>query len=135
MWVLGGGGLAAFMLTKQRPDGISYGDGAFAGVLSGVFGAVVATVVSIPVRLIASRIFESQQSALEDALSQMPELEGPFRELLLRMASPEISALTIGFTFFLNLVLYSLFAMIGGILTVAVINRNRTGMETKNQQS
>ena len=115
------------MLTKQRPGGINYGDGAFAGVLSGVFGAIVATIVSIPVRLIAARIFEAQQTAMEDAFRQMPELEGPLRDFLLRMASPEISAVTIGFTFFTNLVLYALFAMIGGILTIAIMNRNNTG--------
>src|SRR5689334_11074176 len=45
MWVLAGGGIAAFLLTKQRPaGGITYGDGAFAGVMSGLFGAIVATV-------------------------------------------------------------------------------------------
>ena len=125
MWILGGGGLAAFMLMKQRPSGISYGDAAFAGVLSGLFGAIVATLLSIPIRMIAARSFESQQAAMEDAFRQMPELEGPVRDFLLRMASPEISAVTIGFTFFMNLLLFAMFAMIGGILAVAIVERRK----------
>jgi hypothetical protein len=123
MWVLAGGGLAAYMLTQQRPGGISYGDGAFVGVLSGLIGAVVATIVSIPLRLLAPGIFESMRAALETALSETPELQGPFRDFMLRVASPEVSALTLGFTFFTNLVQFALFAMIGGILMVALMRR------------
>ena len=124
MWVLGGGGLAVLMLVKQRPSGITYGDGAFVGVLSGLFGAVVATLVSIPVRILTARVFESQPQALEEAFREIG-LEGPFRDLMMRVASPEISAVTITFTFFMNLLMFSLFAMIGGILTIAILNKKK----------
>ncbi len=128
MWILLGGGIAVFLLTKQRPGGISYGDGAFAGVLSGVVGAVVGTLLSIPVRLIQARIFGSQPEALERMMRDMPgweELEGPMRDLMLRVASPEISVPTVVFTLFTNLIIYSLFAMIGGILAVAVLEKRK----------
>ena len=128
MWVLLGGGIAVFLLTKQRPAGITYGDGAFAGVLSGVFGAVVGTLISIPVRLIQARIFGSQPEALERMMRDMPgweELEGPMRDLMLRVASPEISVPTVVFTLFTNLIVYSLFAMIGGILAVALMQKRK----------
>ena len=122
MWVLGGGGIAAFLLTKQRPAGITYGDGAFAGVLSGLFGAIVATIISIPVRIVSAPFFESQQQALENTMREIG-VEGPLHDLMLRMASPEISAVTIAFTFLTNLILYALFAMIGGILMIAILNK------------
>lgn len=125
MWILGGGGLAALMLTKQKPSGIAYGDAAFGGVLSGLFGAVIATLMSIPIRIILANAFTSQREALENAFRDVPEFQGPLRELMLRLASPEISVLTIGATFFMNVLLFSLFAMIGGILTVAVMKRQR----------
>ena len=38
MWIVGGGALGAWMLARERPGGVgamSYGDGAFVGVLSG----------------------------------------------------------------------------------------------------
>jgi hypothetical protein len=131
MWVLGGGGLAAYLLQNQRPGGLTYGDGAFVGVLSGLFGAVVATLVSIPVRLVSARFFESQQEAVEQALSEVPELEGPLRELVLRMMSPEISAVTLIFTFVMNLLLFAAFAMIGGILTVAILQKQSEKKTTR----
>jgi hypothetical protein len=123
-WVVGGGALATLLLTKQRPSGVALGDGAFVGVLSGLFGSVVATLISIPVRILSARFFASQQQAMEDALRQLG-LEGPIRDLALRLASPEISATTLLFTFFMNLLVYSLFAMIGGILTVAILEKRR----------
>ena len=129
LWVLLGGGIAAVMLTKQRPSGISYGDGAFGGVLSGLFGAVVGTLVHIPVQMLMVRFIGSQQQQIEDLFRQVgaegPLAEGPIRDWLLRMASGEITAGTVLFTFFMNLLVFSLFAMIGGIVTVAVINKRR----------
>jgi len=121
-WVLGGGAIATLLLAKQKPSGIMPGDGAFVGVLSGLFGAVVATLVSIPVRLISARFFESQQQAMEEALREIGA-EGPIRDLALRVASPEISLVTVLFTFFMNLLMFSLFAMIGGILMVAILKK------------
>ena len=124
MWVLGGGGISAFLLAKQRQAAIAYGDGAFAGVMSGLFGAIVATVLSIPIRIISARIFESQQQALEETMREIG-VEGPLRDLMLRVASPEISAVTVAFTFFMNLIVFALFAMIGGILVVAILNKRK----------
>ncbi len=124
MWVLLGGGIAVMMLTKQRPPGIAYGDGAFAGVLSGLVGAVVGTIVQMSFRAMASRLFESQQQQFEQVLNQLGA-EGPLRDWILRAASGEISAATLTFTFFTNLLVYSLFAMIGGILTVAILEKRK----------
>ena len=121
-WVLLGGGVAAMMLTRQRPGGVAYGDGAFVGVLSGVFGAVVGTIVHIPVQIIQGHLMQSQQQQIEDLLRQAG-LEGPMRDWMLRVTSGEISAATILFVFFMNLLMYSLFAMIGGILTIAILKK------------
>ena len=52
LWVQAGGGLAAWFLNKQRPGGLKYGDGAFGGVFSGLIGAFVATLISIPVQIL-----------------------------------------------------------------------------------
>jgi len=123
MWVLAGGALSTYLLTKQRPTGISYGDGAFGCVLSGLFGAIVSTIINIPLRILSARVFESQQAQMEEMFRQFPEIEGPFRDMMMRLMSPEVSAFTITFTFFVNLISYSLFAMIGGILMVAILQK------------
>jgi hypothetical protein len=125
MWVLLGGGMASVLLKKQRPAAITYGDAAFVGVLSGLFGAIVGTLIQMSFRAIAARFFQSQQQQLEDMLRQFG-VEGPMRDWTLRAFSGEISVETVLFTFFSNLVMFALFAMIGGILTLAVLNRQET---------
>ena len=52
-------------------------------------------------------------------LRNMPELEESLRDLLMRMMSAEVSVTTVVLTFISNLIMYALFAMIGGILMVA----------------
>lgn len=132
MWVLLGGGIAAMLLQRQRPSAITFGDGAFVGVLSGLFGAVVGTAVQIPVQIIAARLIGSQQQQFEEWIRQFG-LEGPMRDWALRIASGEISLTTILFTFFSNLLMWSLFAMIGGILAVAVLNKQRNQSQQRVQ--
>jgi hypothetical protein len=124
LWVVLGGGIAAVLLTRQRPlSSINYGDGAFAGVISGLFGAVVGTIVQTVFRALSpAQFFEAQRQAIEQMMNQV-SLEGPMRDFMLRMASGEISAATVAFTFISNVLTYSLFAMIGGILALAIIRR------------
>ena len=124
IWVPLGGAVAAVLLTRQRPSGTTYGDGAFVGVVSGLFGAVVGTIVQMSFRAIMSRMFESQQQQLEQIWQQIGA-PGPLPDWLVRLASGEISTVTVVLTFFSNLIMYSLFAMIGGILAVAILNKRK----------
>jgi uncharacterized membrane protein YagU involved in acid resistance len=122
MWVLLGGGIGAVLLARQRASGITYGDGAFVGVLSGLFGAIVGTAVHVPLQIISTRLLGSRPQQVEELLRQLG-VQGEMRDWMLRVLSGEISAPTILFTFFLYLLMWSLFAMIGGILTVAILNK------------
>jgi hypothetical protein len=131
MWVLLGGGIGTLLLLKQRPSGITYGDGAFVGVLAGLFGAVIGTIVHIPVQIIMSRVFQSQQQEIEKVFKDYG-LEGPMRDWMMRIVSGEISVGTVLFFFFMNLLMWSLFAMIGGILTVAIMNKRAQGGQDRN---
>jgi len=124
LWILLGGGIAVTQLMKQRRSGVTYGDGAFAGVLSGLFGSLVGTAIQMCFRVIAAPFFQSQEQQLEQLLNQMA-VEGPMRDWVLRAASGEISVTTVIFTLFSNLLAFSLFAMIGGILAVALLNKKR----------
>jgi len=124
LWVLGGGGLATYMLSKQQPGRrLTYGDGAFVGVLSGLFGAIIATVIWIPLKIISARFLPTQQEQIDQILRNMPEMEGWMRDMFTRLMSAEVSVATVLFTFFSNLMMYALFAMIGGIVTVAILQK------------
>jgi len=130
LWILAGGALTTHLLLKQRPSGISYGDGAFGGVLSGFFGAVVATIMLIPSKLYFVADWEIVRQQAELQMSKTPEAAGPMLDLFLRAMSPEVSFATEMFWFFLYGFFFSLFAMLGGILMVWLSNRRRRkGME------
>jgi len=131
MWVLGGGGIATMLLSRQQPRRrLSFGDGAFAGVSSGLFGAIIATLVSIPIKILSRPFLESQQDSIEKMFRDMPaDLQGPAMDLAKRLMSPEVSAMTVLGSFISNLLVFALFAMIGGILTVAYLNKKGGGMQ------
>jgi len=126
MWILGGGALTAYMLMQQRPAGITYGDAAFGGVLSGLIGAIVSTIINIPIHVLAVRMMGSGQPGfLDPYLKEMPE--GPMRDLMNRLVSDEISPVTILATLVPNMIAFSLFAMLGGILLVAIMEKRKKG--------
>jgi hypothetical protein len=127
MWVMLGGAVATVMLTRQRPlNLLTSGDGAFAGVLSGSFGALIATMVQMAIHALTAQFMESQQQQMEELLNKVG-MESPMRDWVLRVTSGEISTFTVVFTFVSNLIVFSLFAMIGGILAVAILKRREKG--------
>jgi hypothetical protein len=133
MWILGGGALATLLLQKQQPGRrLTYGDGAFAGVSSGLFGAMISTLISIPLKILSASFIQSQQDAFEKMLhDNMPDLQGPMLDLLRRLVSPEISAVTLFATFISSLITYALFAMVGGILMVVYLNKKAAAAQPR----
>jgi hypothetical protein len=53
------------------------------------------------------------------------------RDWVLRVASGELSTFTVVFTFLSNLIVFSLFAMIGGILAVAILRKREQGASVR----
>gem|GEM_PF-1727487 len=125
VWVLWGGALTAHLLMKQRKGGIGYGDGAFGGVLSGLFGSIVATIMMIPDKLIFVATWMDVRKEAERQFNSIPGSAGPMRDLTLRAFSPEVSLATEMFWFFLYGILFSLFAMFAGILMVGIARRRK----------
>lgn len=124
-----GGAFAAHLLLKQRSSGVTYGDGAFVGVLSGLVAAIVATILMIPIKLTLSADFEANRQAIERTFASTPEMKGPFRDLALRAISPEVSLTTEFFWFFVYGIFFSLFAMLSGMAMVGIVNRRRRKRE------
>ena len=123
VWILGGGAFTVYLLLKQHPTGIGYGDGAFGGVLSGFVGAVVATLMLIPSKLKFPSDFEQIHREIEKQWSKNPNAHGPLFDLFMRSLSQEVSLTTELFTLFVYGFIYSLIAMLGGLLMVWLTNR------------
>jgi hypothetical protein len=62
LWIIGGAIVAAYRLGKDAQTSLTSGDGAIVGAFSGVFGAVVNSLVGIPFQAMnlafAKRVFE-----------------------------------------------------------------------------
>jgi len=125
LWIVIGGAVTTRLLIKQRPSGVSYGDGAFGGVLSGFFGAIVATIMVIPDKFFFASEWEEVRRQAELQMTQVPKEAWPMRDLLLRAQSTEVSLTTEMVWFFIYGFSFSLFAMLGGILMVWISNRRR----------
>jgi hypothetical protein len=126
IWVPLGGGLTAFLLNKQRPGRITLGDGAFGGVVSGLIGAIINTIFSIPLRMMNREALEQAQRQMNEMMersgNQMPEGLRNFMEMML---SPDITLASVMFGFVLGAIFYGLFAMIGGIVGAALLRKDR----------
>lgn len=124
LWVLAGGALATVLLNKQRPGGLSYGDGAMVGVFTGVMGAIIGAIVSIPVRLLENTA--ARFAEVEEGMSRLPPGFPPFmKNMILDAARPGInlSLLLVGLV--IGIVINSIFATAGGAITVAILNRKK----------
>jgi len=111
-WILFGGALAAYLMQQGRPTPISAGDGALVGILAGAIGAVVWTVVSIPLHaLMLPWQADMMSRAMANAGDIPPEVE-TFIESM--QGGPAMGfAAVVGF--FIALCVCTFFGMIGGL--------------------
>jgi hypothetical protein len=122
LWSAGAGALATWFLNKQRPGTLKYSDGALGGVLSGLIGAIVTTIISIPVQmlLLTPEAVETAKAQLER--SQMPP---QVVEMITRFMQPGFDLSRTLISLLVNMVALGLFAMVGGIIAAAILTRRR----------
>jgi hypothetical protein len=122
LWLLGCPILAAYQLNKQRPGTLTYGDGALVGVLTGVFGALISTVLGIPIRILAT----PQLQAAADQMRNNPQMPQQWKEMLLPLMQPGINMTVILIGLVLSLIFNAIFGAGGGSIGVAILNRKKT---------
>ncbi len=114
LWILSGGALAAYLLQQNQPTPITSGDGAVVGLLAGMFGAVVHTVLAIPIGLVFGPMqAQLAQRMLEGAGDVPPEMR-PWLDSL--GAAGAFSILAVLATFIFMLVVGVIFGALGGML-------------------
>jgi hypothetical protein len=117
LWILGGGIVAAYVLQQNQVEPIKPGDGAMAGLLAGLLGAVIHFVLSIPIDIIAGpweRAFG--QRLLEFANN--PQLQDTFQRSLDEASQGGIAYVVIRRfgVFLVMLVIAGAFSTVGGVL-------------------
>jgi hypothetical protein len=118
LWIIGGGMIAAYFLTKDSPVVLTVGDGAIAGVFAGIVGAVIDFLISIPLTPINNAFFQSMIERFSEYMSEMPEgwetwFEGDFE------ASLPFTLLGL----VINVVVFSILGALGGIIGMSLLGR------------
>lgn len=129
LWIVSGGVVAAYVLQQNQTTPVSAGDGAIAGLLAGVVGTIVLSVISIPIGLLLAPITRS----LAERLLNMPASNVPpeLRAMIENYSNPQNEIGIVGqvvfrvVAFFMALVVFAVVSTIGGLLGAALFARRR----------
>lgn len=125
-WVIAGGLLAAFLYQRQpvsRPGTDKWLDAVVLGLVTGVIGALVSMVVSIPFTLAMDAAGIWDMSQFEEVLAEA-DLPPEVMEALESMEMQQgLSCFGLLFGLAVSMVIYPLFATIGSLLGTAIFRR------------
>jgi hypothetical protein len=117
LWILGGGVVAAYVLQSNQTTPITPGDGAMAGLLAGLLGAVIHFALSIPIDIIAGPWERAFGQRLVGYMNN-PQLQDALQRGLDESATGGVVyviARRFG-VFLIMLVIAGVFSTIGGVL-------------------
>jgi hypothetical protein len=124
MWVLAGGMVAAYLLQQNQSAPITAGDGALVGLLAGLIGAVVASVVSIPFDYLLAPF---QRQMLERIIEMSGNMPPEFRDAMTRYGGGDAPTAMVvaGKIFGLMFMMFigAIFSTLGGLLGAAIFKK------------
>lgn len=122
LWVLAGGALAVYLRKQNSVVPITAAEGALVGLLAGAFGGVIGTVLNIPIQMLMGPMQAEWMSRIASAGNE--DVPPEMREMLDRMAAGGIMGAAGIFMSLINIIMSTIFGMLGGLLGVAIFNRN-----------
>ena len=117
LWVVAGGVLAAWLAQANQPQPLRAADGALLGLMAGVIGALIAA----PISLVFADFERSMMMRFLERAGAEAEFPPEFREMIENSSASALGQL-IGFL--ANLVLFSVFGLLGGLLGAAMFKKN-----------
>lgn len=128
IWIIGGGMLAAYLLSKNTQHPLSTGDGAIVGIFAGIVAAVVDTIFSIPFDALMARI--TTRGEIMDIISgYMEEMPAFVSQLIEKMMSGEFYLPFILLGLVINALIFSAFCALGGIIGVSLFKKKVPSIE------
>jgi hypothetical protein len=118
LWVIAGGVLTTYLLQERITGPVSAGEASIAGLLAGVVGAFVSTMVA---QLVAFARGATMSDAVDSLLSR-GELPPEMTSALERVRDFPPAVFVIG-SLLVALVLYPIFSMLGALLGVAIFKK------------
>lgn len=127
--VIGGGILASFVYLRDYPADhppMTYGDGAVLGLVTGVIGAFVWTLVEIPLAYLQLHWTNINDVEEIEELLNDPNIPPWVDELVALLSTGEAISIGVIFvTFCVYLVIGVVFASLGGVIGVALFQSTR----------
>ena len=118
LWVIAGGVLAVYLRQQNTPYAIASAEGALMGLLAGAIGGVVTSLLSIPMQAISGPM---QERMMDWVVSMNPDFPADLRGMIERGPG---SGLFLIASMVFNVVVYSVFGLLGGLLGTAVFKKN-----------
>lgn len=129
MWIVGGGALAAYLYIKNSPQPVNVGEGALIGAMAGVIGTVVALIVGIPLTILLG--YPEQRLLLNVIEKYNPQQADVYRleleELMSQPVATQFFSSIFSLGTFIALAITVVFALIGGLLAVALFEKRKDG--------
>ena len=125
-WVVFGGALAAYLMQQNVPQPVGVGDGALVGLMAGAIGAIVGSVLSIPISM-AMGPFQVQllERVLEGSRDMPPEVREIFEQIRGGgLAGGAMMGAAFIFSLFFTLFFYSVFGLLGGLLGAVIFRKD-----------
>lgn len=117
-----GGYLAVYFYNKKLADyqdaELQSSDGLVLGLMSGAFGAIIGTIFS---SLIGTNVQQQLNKLMEYSEELPPEVE----DALMQLSQYQEGSMLLIMGFIISLVLYCLFATIGAMIGVSLMNRKK----------
>ena len=121
LWMVSGGAVAAYVLQQNQETSITPGDGALAGLLAGIVGAVIYLVLSIPITILMAPMERVMMERIINSSRSMPP---EFRQYVGTYMG---GALQVAFGFVFILVFGAIFSTLGGLLGAAIFKKPMHG--------
>jgi len=118
LYVWAGSVLAAYLLFKEHA-GSTLGDGALVGLFSGICGAVVSLVISLPFTLLMRGRFDPTEFMPPEQLESIP----PQLLEMITGGSAEFVLAAVAISFVVNLALFALIGTLGGLIGAAIFRK------------
>lgn len=127
-WAIGGGILAAYLYVRESPFQVTMGRGALAGLAAGAIGSVVCSLFSIPLLFMKVGVGNSAMlmERFEDLMAKNPDFPLEARQVIEDILQRSDFVIIFAIMSFLgNIVFFSLFAMLGGAIGVAIFEKRK----------
>ena len=122
LWIIGGGILAAYLLSKDSPATLGASDGVIVGIFTGIIAAITDSLISLPFRGVSIEIFRKIMERIADFSEEIPY--GWETWLERGTIGTSVSMFMLGFV--ISAFVFSALAALGGIIGISLFKKKET---------